>query len=144
MASDLETRFEAAMRDLLCQARKELRHGDDEDCRLVSAGLPTARILLNAESVTEDFAALAKLERLDLTVEALIFHEPDFEPLFNDSELAVVRRRLKDFQYAPATDPLEEFIGAFASNDPGWSTRIDELLGEQLAKEARGQNGAGR
>lgn len=31
-----------------------------------------------------------------------------------------------------ADDPMEKFIGAFATNVPGWPERHDELIGEAL------------
>lgn len=31
-----------------------------------------------------------------------------------------------------ADDPMEKFIGAFATNVPGWPERHDELIGESL------------
>ena len=31
-----------------------------------------------------------------------------------------------------ADDPLEKYIGAFASNMPGWSDRHDEYIGKSL------------
>ena len=39
-----------------------------------------------------------------------------------------------------AEDPLEEWIGAFRSDMPGWSLRHHELLGEALVRECDGGN----
>jgi hypothetical protein len=36
-----------------------------------------------------------------------------------------------------ADDPMEKYIGAFASNVPGWPERHDELIGESLMDDHR-------
>lgn len=36
-------------------------------------------------------------------------------------------------------DPLDEFIGKINTNMPGWTDRHDKLLGEQLARELKGE-----
>ncbi len=36
-------------------------------------------------------------------------------------------------------DPLDEFIGKIKTGVPGWTQRHDELIGEQLARELKGE-----
>lgn len=39
-----------------------------------------------------------------------------------------------------AHDPMDDFIGAISSDVPGWGDRHDELIGEALMREMRGDN----
>ncbi len=36
-------------------------------------------------------------------------------------------------------DPLDEFIGKIKTDVPDWAHRHDELIGEQLARELKGE-----
>ena len=56
----------------------------------------TARKLLAAPAVSDEFAALWERGRMDLTVEALVV-EPDFSELFTQDEIHVASRRLEQF-----------------------------------------------
>ena len=40
--------------------------------------------------------------RLDLTVEALIYDNTEWHPLFTEEELEIVRKRLIEYEYPPA------------------------------------------
>jgi hypothetical protein len=62
-------------------------------------GLETARILLHSANVSEGYAALWERGRLDLTVEAVIYDNPKWHPLFAKDELAICSKRLKDYGY---------------------------------------------
>lgn len=62
-------------------------------------GLQTARTLLHASTVSEGYAALWELGRLDLTVEAVIHDHARWHPLFTPDELAICKRRLTDYEY---------------------------------------------
>lgn len=64
-------------------------------------GLETARLLLHSEAVPEGYTALWERGRLDLTVEAMIVHHPEWHPLFTDQELSLARHRLEEYGYAP-------------------------------------------
>ena len=61
--------------------------------------LETARKLLAAPAVSDEFAALWERGRMDLTVEALVV-EPEFSELFSQDEIHIARRRLEQFGYA--------------------------------------------
>ena len=67
-------------------------------------GLETARILLHADKVSDGYTALWERGRLDLTVEALIFDNPEYHPLFTKEKLAICKTRLAQYEYAPAMD----------------------------------------
>lgn len=53
-------------------------------------------------------------------------------------EIALERLAVKKPQ--PATDPLDEFVGAFRSDVPDWADNHDKYLGENLMREMRGEN----
>lgn len=57
-------------------------------------GLATAKQLLRTEHVSYGFLRLKELDRLDLTLEALVLQE-QWSELFTDGELAIARRRLE-------------------------------------------------
>lgn len=61
-------------------------------------GLKTAKKLINSKNLSNGFAELTKLERLDLTVEALILQK-QYRPLFSDIELNIARERLEQLGY---------------------------------------------
>ncbi len=56
-------------------------------------GLQTAKKLIGSKQLSDGFAELAQLGRLDLTVEALVLQEK-YRPLFNEVELEIARERL--------------------------------------------------
>jgi hypothetical protein len=62
-------------------------------------GLETARILIHSPAVSDGYTALWERRRLDLTVEAVIYDDPKWHPLFTAEELATCRRRLEDYRY---------------------------------------------
>jgi hypothetical protein len=65
-------------------------------------GWETARRLIHASRVSDGYTALWERRRLDLTVEALIVDNPKWQPLFSPEELAICRKRLKQYEYAPS------------------------------------------
>jgi hypothetical protein len=145
MANELEQQFDVAMMDIYRRAKTEAHYNASRYFQMLTQyrGLETARILLRADSVSEDYTALWNLGRLDLTVEALIHDHPEYRPLFTDEERETARLRLKQYQYPLAIDPIDQFIGAFASNTPNWTRDVDEHLGQKIAEEMRPQNGNG-
>ena len=64
-------------------------------------GLETARLLIHAATVPDGYTALYLRGRLDLTIEAVIFDNPKWHPLFTPDELAACTKRFKDYQYIP-------------------------------------------
>ena len=60
-------------------------------------GLETARILLHSDQVSEGYTALWERDRLDLTVEATIISNEKYHTLFNEEELEICRKRLREY-----------------------------------------------
>jgi hypothetical protein len=145
MTNDLECRFDVAMMDIYRRAKAEARHTLSRFFQMLTEhrGLETARILLHADAVSEGYTALWERGRLDLTVEALIHDHSEYHPLFTDEEREMARRRLEEYKYPPAIDPIEPFIGAFASNVPNWTRDVDHHLGKALVEEMRHQGDGG-
>ena len=139
--SELEDRFNAAMWDFYRRVKTEAKYNPTRLFDMLNkyAGLETAKILLHANAVSEGYTALWERDRLDLTVEALLHDHPEYHPLFTDEEREIARRRLEEYRYPPVIDPVERFIGAFASDVPGWTTQVDKYLGQTLLEEMRGQ-----
>ena len=145
MMAELESRFDAAMMDVYRLAKSEARYTDARYFQMLTEhrGLKTAQLLLHADTVSEGYTALWEQGHLDLTVEALIHDHPEYHPLFTDEERETARRRLEEYEYPPVIDPVEQFIGAFASNVPNWTRDIDEHLGQALVEEMRRGDGGG-
>jgi len=143
MMNDLEYRFDAAMMDIYCRAKSETGYNATRYFQMLTEhrGLETARILLHAAAVYEEFTALWERGRLDLTVEALIHDNPEYHLLFTNEERAIARRRLEDYKYPPVIDPVEKFIGAFPSDVPDWASQPDKYLGQALMEEMRAKSG---
>ncbi len=138
---ELEGRFDAAMMDIYLRAKAEVQYNATRFHQMLCKyrGVETAKILLHANAVSEEYTALWERRRLDLTVEALIHDHPEYHPLFTDEEREIARRRLEEYRYPPVIDPVERFIGAFASDVPGWTTQVDKYLGQTLLEEMRDQ-----
>ena len=64
-------------------------------------GVETARRLIHASRVSDGYTALWERRRLDLTVEALVSDNGRWQPLFSAEELAICRKRLKQYEYVP-------------------------------------------
>ena len=63
-------------------------------------GLIAAKQLLRGDTPASGFTRLWEEQRLDLSVEALVLHEP-WRCLFTDEELTKARRRLEELGYSP-------------------------------------------
>jgi hypothetical protein len=63
----------------------------------------SARLLIHSPKVSEGYIALWERGRLDLTVEALIHDNLDWHSLFTEEELEIVRKRLIEYGYKPAS-----------------------------------------
>lgn len=61
-------------------------------------GLKTAKKLINSNKLSDGFVELVNLNRLDLTVEALMLKK-EFESLFTVEELEIAKDRLKKLNY---------------------------------------------
>ena len=105
MSSDLRKRFDLEMWNIYRRAKFEAKYNATRYLNMLDnhAGLVTARLLINASSVSEGYVALWERDRLDLTVEALIHDNPEWQPLFTEEELDIIRKRLADYHYKPVT-----------------------------------------
>ena len=102
LKSDLQNRFDLAMLSIYKRAKYEAKYNATRYLQMLDnyGGLDTARILINAPNVSDGYTALWERGRLDLTVEALIFDNPEYHELFTREELAIVKKRLIDYKYA--------------------------------------------
>src|SRR5262245_17198279 len=100
--NNVEERFDAAMMDLCRRAESEAKYNATRYFQMLAEqrGLATARMLLHAEKVSEEYTALWERGRLDLTIEALIYDHPEFHSLFTDEEREIARRRLAEYEYS--------------------------------------------
>ncbi|MCG2719880.1 MAG: hypothetical protein L6266_04075 [Nanoarchaeota archaeon] len=63
-------------------------------------GLGTAKKLLAKDDTSSGFTELYELDRLDLTVEALIIDNKEkYKKLFSDEEIETADRRLRELNY---------------------------------------------
>lgn len=62
-------------------------------------GLETARRLIHSPNISDGYTALWERKRLDLTVEALIHDNEKWHPLFTFEDLAICRKRLRQYEY---------------------------------------------
>jgi hypothetical protein len=146
MMNELKDRFDAEMMDIYRRAKAEARYNARQFCQMLNehGGIETAKSLLHANTVSEEYTALWERGRLDLTVEALIHDHPAYHPLFTEEERDIARRRLKEYKYPPILDPLEPFIGAFPSDVPDWVSQHDKYLGATLTEESHADSGPRR
>jgi len=101
MADELYAHFELAMRDIYKRARLEVHYNATRYLQMLdqNGGLETAHILINSPTVSDGYTALWERGRLDLTVEALIWDNPEYQELFTDDELKIIKKRLVDYKY---------------------------------------------
>jgi len=93
--------FDQAMHDIYKRALSEAGYKASIFLKMLfdHGGLPTARRLIHSPHISDGYTALLKRKRLDLTVEALIFDNERWHPLFTQEELAICRKRLSEFEY---------------------------------------------
>jgi hypothetical protein len=80
------------------RAKTECKYNATRFLQMLSehGGLETARILLHAPGVSEGYSKLFEKGRLDLTLEYVVL-QPEWQDLFTSDELAIARKRLKDY-----------------------------------------------
>jgi hypothetical protein len=134
MADNLEQRFDTAMRDVCAHIKSETDYDPHRLLQLIAqrGGVGAAKAVLDASEASDIYAALTKRDRLDLSVEALIFDNREYHSLFTVEERETGRRRLEESKYPSVFDPIERFIGVFASDVPDWTLHVDEYLGQAL------------
>ena len=97
----LEQEFDARMHELHRAGKREAKYSAPLFAELLKehGGLETARRFIHSPEFARGFTALWERKRLDLTVEAVILHEPHWQPLFTPDELEICRQRLKQYGY---------------------------------------------
>ncbi len=94
---ELEKDFEFKMLEIYKKTNEDTLYNPIGFAQMIHrfGGLETAKILLNAEKISDGFIRLCKLERLDLSVEYLCLIK-EYQPLFTDKELDVARTRINN------------------------------------------------
>jgi hypothetical protein len=103
-AMNLESQFDEAMLNIYVTAVREAKYTPSEFHRMLSdrGGVATAKELINRAKPSDGYTNLYLLGFLRLTVEAVIFDNPQWHSLFTPEELEICRKRLVDYQYKPA------------------------------------------
>ena len=101
MAKMLAEEFEEAMHDIYRRALSEAGYKASIFLNMLfeHRGVETAKRLIHSSKVSDGYAALWERGRLDLTVEALISDNEKWQPLFSAEEIAICRKRLKQYEY---------------------------------------------
>ena len=104
MSENLETAFEQAMYDVYRKAKTECGYNATYFHQMLDkmGGVQTARRLLNSDEAQYGFTKLWECKRLDITMEAEIWDNPKWHPLFTDSELEEAKWRLCAYRYFSA------------------------------------------
>ena len=103
MAMDkmLAEEFDEAMHDIYRRALSEAGYKASIILNMLfeHRGVETAKRLIHSSKVSDGYTALWERGRLDLTVEALISDNEKWQPLFSAEEIAICRKRLKQYEY---------------------------------------------
>ena len=101
MSENLKEAFEQAMYDIYTNALTECNYKASYFHQMLvnKGGVQTARQLLNDDKIHEGLENLRQRERLDLTVEAEVWENAKWHPLFTESELKRAEQRLRDLNY---------------------------------------------
>ena len=98
----LEGQFHDAMLAIYVTAKREAGYNATRFLAMLNdhGGVKTARLLLDAPTVSDGYTALWERQRLDLTVEAVILEDERFHSLFSDEQLKTCRTRLNQYGYS--------------------------------------------
>ena len=99
--SPLEEKFQGAMFDIYRRAKSEAGYNAAIFLQMLTnrGGLATAKTLINAERQSDGYTALLLVDRLYLTVEALVVDEARWHSLFLPEEIEKARHRLQSNHY---------------------------------------------
>ena len=102
MSTPLEDQFHDAMLAIYVTAKREAGYNATRFLTMLNehGGVQTARLLLDAPTVSDGYAALWERQRLDLTVEAVILKNERFHCLFSNEQLDTCRTRLDQYGYS--------------------------------------------
>ena len=97
----LADQFTASLFDAYRRAKDEAKYHATAFLGMLNehGGVDTAKRLINAEKASDGYTALYLRQRLDLTVEAIIFDNPRWHELFTEEELQRIAKRLKQYRY---------------------------------------------
>ena len=101
MSENLAMEFEQAMYDIYRNAKLECNYNATYFHQMLGnmGGVATAKRLLNDDKIHDGFTRLWECGRLDLTMEAEIWENAKWRPLFTDSEIKKAEQRLRDLNY---------------------------------------------
>ncbi len=100
----LEKEFDREMMSIYHRAKNEAGYNPTIFLKMIHeyGGLNTAKKLINTPTISDGYTALWEKNRLDLTVEAIVFDNPKWHTLFTDDEMKRIKKRLVDYQYSNA------------------------------------------
>ncbi len=106
MNAELKDRFNNIVYDYIRRSKVEAKYNPTRFIQMVDfhGCLETARILINSSKESEGYTTLYLKGRLDLTIEAIIFDNPEFQLLFTEYELNKIKKRLIAYNYKPAIE----------------------------------------
>lgn len=101
MIDELQARFKQEMINLYNQTVNETKYRPTYFLKMLheDGGVETARRLLNTDKPSEGYTKLWELGRLDLSVEAVIWENQEYQTLFTKEELKTVEKRLREYEY---------------------------------------------
>ena len=105
--TDIERRFSEAMFAIYREAR-DIGYTPSIFLRMLhekKGALQTARQLINASQPSDGYTRLWELERLDLSVEAVVHDNTEWHELFTQDELQRCEERLADYGYLKTVKP---------------------------------------
>jgi hypothetical protein len=99
----LSQKFDKALFDAYRRAKIEANYNATIFYGMLTTrgGRDTAKYLINSSKPSDGYTALYERERLDLTVEAIVLENPQWQKLFEPEELERARARLKQYDYVP-------------------------------------------
>ena len=101
MTSELITLFNEEMFNLYRKTVNETTYRPTRFHEMLEkdGGVETARRLLNTDNLSDGYTRLWGLGRLDLSVEAVIWENQEYQTLFTKEELKTVEKRLREYKY---------------------------------------------
>ena len=104
--ADVERRFGEAMFAIYREAR-DIGYTPSIFLRMLheKGALQTARQLINALQPSDGYTRLWELERLDLSVEAVVHDNTEWHELFTQDELQRSEKRLADYGFLKTVKP---------------------------------------
>lgn len=101
MSENLEEAFDQAMHDIYRNAKLECNYNARLFHKMLvdMGGVATAKQLLNDDKIHDGFTRLWECGRLDLTMEAEVWENAKWRPLFTESELKKAEQRLLGLNY---------------------------------------------